>query len=164
VTKIDTFVLAEHPAAAAVPEAAAGARYVVLARSLHTGQQVLYACRFLIMSAGVQRMAHIRGAGLHLASTYESMSTDLSLYVNKRVLIVGRGNAAMEVSHHLQEVAMQIHVLGPQRRLKLAWESHYPGDVRQVRPCWRPIIHLRPTRPLPSPRCTTASWSHTSLR
>jgi hypothetical protein len=92
-----------------------------------------WACRYLLLATGMRKHAPPKGAkGLELADTYHTLPTNLSAYKNQRVLIVGRGNAALEVAHHIQKASGQIHVAGPGSRLKLAWESHYPGDIRQV--------------------------------
>jgi hypothetical protein len=49
------------------------------------------------------------------------------------VLILGRGNAAFEVASNLLRVTSMVHLVGrPFSRIRLATETHYPGDVRRV--------------------------------
>jgi hypothetical protein len=47
------------------------------------------------------------------------------------VLIIGKGNSAFETANHLLETAAVIHVAGP-RSIRMAWKSHYVGDLRAV--------------------------------
>jgi cation diffusion facilitator CzcD-associated flavoprotein CzcO len=44
--------------------------------------------------------------------SYGNASTDRDDYEEKRVLVIGRGNAAFEFAHHVHEVAEYVHVLG----------------------------------------------------
>ena len=91
-----------------------------------------YACRYFILATGVRKLNIIPGNGYELADNYTTLNTNLTEYLGQRILIVGRGNGAMEVATHLQSVAGQIHMAGPGHRLRLAWETHYPGDIRQT--------------------------------
>ena len=52
---------------------------------------------------------------------------DLSEYEGKRVLFLGRGNAAFEFANAVLEVAASVTMLGRSTgRLRLAYETHYP--------------------------------------
>lgn len=58
---------------------------------------------------------------------------DVSSFRNKRVLVVGRGNSAFEVAEHIQGHTAYVHLAGSKRgQVRLAWETHYVGDVRAV--------------------------------
>ena len=58
---------------------------------------------------------------------YHNATTDLSAYEGKRVLILGRGNAAFEFANAVLEVAASVTLLGRAAgRLRLAYETHYP--------------------------------------
>jgi hypothetical protein len=52
-------------------------------------------------------------------------------FTDQRVLILGKGNSALETADNLVETAAVIHVAGP-RSLRMAWNSHYVGHVRAV--------------------------------
>jgi thioredoxin reductase len=72
--------------------------------------------------------------GWDQAKTYTTASTNKKDYDGKRVLIVGRGNAAFEFAENILDRTHYVHVLGRSRsrakgssgRIKLAWETHYP--------------------------------------
>jgi len=63
--------------------------------------------------------------------TYQDMSLDVEEYRNKTVLIAGRGNGAFETAMHIEHVAARILMIG-RSRIRLAWETHYVGDLRAV--------------------------------
>ena len=68
--------------------------------------------------------------GIEHAVGYEDHETDLELYENKRVLIIGAGNSAFETANHLANAAAQITVALGNGFMKHAWQTHYVGDVR----------------------------------
>eukprot|EP00061_Rhincodon_typus_P016451 g44677.t1 len=59
---------------------------------------------------------------------YESVSVDPADFVGQTVLILGRGNAAFETADNIVGVTNFIHMLS-RSRLRLAWATHYVGDV-----------------------------------
>jgi thioredoxin reductase len=69
--------------------------------------------------------------GLELADQYGTVSVDPQDFVDKRVLIIGKGNSAFETAGNLIETAAVIHVAGP-GSLKLAWRTHFVGHLRAV--------------------------------
>ncbi|WP_412516673.1 NAD(P)-binding domain-containing protein [Actinomadura madurae] len=69
--------------------------------------------------------------GVETAELYGEHPTDPREYVDKRVLIIGKGNSAFETAENLTETAAVIHVAGP-RSLRLAWRTHFVGHVRAV--------------------------------
>jgi hypothetical protein len=90
-------------------------------------------CTFLVLATGLQEP--VEHAGVNVAEamqqgwlrSYHNASTDLNSYVGARVLLLGRGNAAFEFANSLLEVAASVHLLGRNsRRLRLAYETHYP--------------------------------------
>lgn len=98
-----------------------------------------YECTYLIWAAGLQKQVPPLGYNVGEAikrgwvRTYSSASTDLSHYHNESVLIVGRGNAAFEFANSILPVAAMVHLIGREhKRIRLAWETHYPGDVRSI--------------------------------
>ncbi|GAA4240807.1 NAD(P)-binding domain-containing protein [Actinomadura meridiana] len=69
--------------------------------------------------------------GIETAELYGDHPTDPSEYVNKRVLVIGKGNSAFETAENLIESAAVIHVAGP-HSVRLAWRTHFVGHVRAV--------------------------------
>lgn len=45
------------------------------------------------------------------------------------ILIPGRGNSAFETANSIYENTNFVHMVGRQR-IRLAWETHYVGDLR----------------------------------
>ena len=92
----------------------------------------VYACDRLLMATGVVApRIPTEIEGIDLAEGYEDHSLDCSLYENKRVAIIGRGNSAFEVANHLAGHASIVHLLVGQP-IKHAWQTHYPGDLRAI--------------------------------
>ncbi len=85
----------------------------------------------LIVASGFTREVLPDFPGRELCDTYAQHSTNKDEYLNKRVLIVGKGNSGFETAEHLSETAAVIHVLSP-HSLKMAWETHFVGNLRAV--------------------------------
>ncbi len=66
--------------------------------------------------------------GISLTQTYCSHSLDKNKYNNKRVLILGSGNAGYEVANHLAGNASIIHVNSGEQLVKMAWNTHFVGE------------------------------------
>lgn len=64
--------------------------------------------------------------------TYGNHSTNREDYESQRVLIIGRGNAAFEVAQNIMHATQYVHMVARRGRIKLAWETHYPGGVRTI--------------------------------
>jgi thioredoxin reductase len=104
-----------------------------------TKNNIIFTCTYLIFATGLQEPVPLpslngtRSIAAGLVHTYSNAPTDLEAYRGKRVLIIGHGNAAWEFSHHILGVTAYTHVAGrTTSRVKLALETHYPGNVRQV--------------------------------
>ncbi|MGV9559608.1 NAD(P)-binding domain-containing protein [Streptomyces sp. NPDC003522] len=67
--------------------------------------------------------------GVELCEEYSRISTDPADYVNQRVLILGKGNSAMETAENLMHVTASTHVLSPSP-VRVAWNTHHVSDVR----------------------------------
>lgn len=80
--------------------------------------------------------------GIDLAEGYEDHSIDRAGYVGQRVAIIGRGNSAFEVANHLAGHAAMIHLIVA-RRVKFAWNTHYPGDLRAINNTVIDMYHLK---------------------
>ncbi|HEV2634564.1 MAG TPA: NAD(P)-binding domain-containing protein [Actinocrinis sp.] len=90
-----------------------------------------YRARRVVMATGVGRLYVPPIPGIELVERYDTMPTDPAGFVDQRVLIIGKGNSALETADNLIEKAAVIHVAGPSS-LRLAWQSHYVGHVRAV--------------------------------
>jgi thioredoxin reductase len=93
-----------------------------------------YSCTVLLFAGGFQALNTADGVNIHKhALTYWTHPTNVSYYQNKSVLILGHGNAAFEITSHIQHVASYIHLIGRNTgRIKLATETHYPGSIRRI--------------------------------
>lgn len=85
----------------------------------------------LIVATGLSKPFLPNIPGVELCDTYVSHDTDPIKYVNKRVLIVGKGNSAFETADNLVETAANIHICSPES-VKFAWATHYVGNLRAV--------------------------------
>jgi thioredoxin reductase len=85
----------------------------------------------LIVATGVTKANIPAIPGIETAELYGTVSLDAREFVDKRVLIIGKGNSAFETANHLLETAAVIHVAGPQS-IQMAWKSHYVGHLRAV--------------------------------
>ena len=92
-----------------------------------------YTCARLLMATGAL-MPYIPDdiEGIELAEGYEVHEIDPLRFENKRVAIIGRGNAAFEVANHLAGHAALIHIYLGNKRVKHAWQTHFPGDLRAI--------------------------------
>jgi thioredoxin reductase len=60
---------------------------------------------------------------------YDTMPLDPNIYMNKKVTIVGGGNAAFETANFVNKYADTLTICGAER---FAWRTHYPGDIRSI--------------------------------
>jgi thioredoxin reductase len=90
-----------------------------------------YSGKRLVVATGFTKEWEPEIPGQELCDTYAKHSIDLDEYRNKRVLIVGKGNSGFETANHLSEVTAAIHLLSP-HPIKMAWESHFVGNLRAV--------------------------------
>ncbi|KAF2354889.1 FAD/NAD(P)-binding domain [Trinorchestia longiramus] len=91
----------------------------------------LYFCQRMVMATGLWVPNIPSFEGSHLAEGYEHMSLDVSRFEGKSVLILGRGNAAFETADALYGVTSAVHMVS-RSRARLAWSTHYVGDLRAV--------------------------------
>jgi thioredoxin reductase len=91
----------------------------------------VFRARRLVMATGVSKPYVPPIPGIEHAEQYTTMSTDPVDYTDQRVLILGKGNSALETADNLVETAAVIHVAGP-HSLRLAWKTHYVGHLRAV--------------------------------
>ncbi|KAA0152426.1 hypothetical protein FNF29_03992 [Cafeteria roenbergensis] len=115
-----------------------GARFALqMQHAAHPGEagsSVVMLARFVVVATGLSKevVAPVHG-NLSLLDTYVTAPVDPMAYSGQRVLVIGRGNAAFEVASAAMQSAASVHIMGRQRsRVRLSWETHYPGDVRMI--------------------------------
>ncbi|MER6266935.1 NAD(P)-binding domain-containing protein [Streptomyces sp900105755] len=87
--------------------------------------------RRLVMATGVSRPYIPDVPGIETAEQYPDVSVAPDDFTDQRVLILGKGNSALETADNLVETAAVIHVAGP-HSVKLAWNTHFVGHLRAV--------------------------------
>jgi thioredoxin reductase len=87
--------------------------------------------RRLVMATGVSRPNIPDIPGIETAEEYGTVSVDPEDFTDQRVLIIGKGNSALETADNLVATAAVIHVAGP-HTIRMAWNSHYVGHLRAV--------------------------------
>jgi thioredoxin reductase len=90
-----------------------------------------YTCDRLIVATGLFTPVVPQIEGVELCETYAECSVDPADFVDQQVMIVGKGNSAFETAEHLHAVTRKIQICGP-NTVRLAWKSHYVGDLRAV--------------------------------
>ncbi|GAA2620205.1 NAD(P)-binding domain-containing protein [Actinomadura fulvescens] len=90
-----------------------------------------YEARRLVVATGVSRPNIPAIPGIETAELYGTASTDPDDYVDRRVLIIGKGNSAFETADNLVATAAVIHVAGPSS-IRMAWRTHYVGHLRAI--------------------------------
>eukprot|EP00731_Ephydatia_muelleri_P029142 Em0020g786a len=89
-------------------------------------------CQVVIVSTGIWVPNIPKNAcGIELAVGYESVSTNPADFEGKVVLILGRGNSGFETADSIVGSAGYIH-MASRTRIRLAYQTHYVGDVRAV--------------------------------
>ena len=63
--------------------------------------------------------------------SYNEMPTDRASYTNKTIGIIGAGNAGFETMTAVMEEAAYVHIHS-RSQIKMAWETHYVGDLRSI--------------------------------
>ncbi|XP_078093688.1 FAD-dependent oxidoreductase domain-containing protein 2 [Mustelus asterias] len=90
-----------------------------------------YRCSVLLVATGIWVPNVPDFPGSEHTEGYESISVDPDHFVGQTVLILGRGNAAFETADNIVGVTNFIHMLS-RSRVRLAWATHYVGDIRAV--------------------------------
>ncbi|MGN9842791.1 NAD(P)-binding domain-containing protein [Nonomuraea sp. H19] len=90
-----------------------------------------YEAKRVVVATGVSRPNIPPIPGIETADLYGTASADPADYVDRRVLIIGKGNSAFETADNLMETAAVIHVAGP-NSVRMAWRTHYVGHLRAV--------------------------------
>jgi hypothetical protein len=99
---------------------------------LETSAEDTLTCEVLLMATGIVKH-HLPEeiAGMEHTTNYGDMVLDLDFYRNKRVAVIGGGNSGFETADYIAGKAAHVHVF-LNKPLKMAWESHFVGDLRAV--------------------------------
>lgn len=95
---------------------------------LEDGTSVISEILFLATGALRQNMPK-EIEGIELATKYKDFINDKSLYINKRVAILGSGNSAFETADSISDVAANVHIF-VRNKVKMAYETHFVGHTR----------------------------------
>ncbi|HLO86801.1 MAG TPA: NAD(P)-binding domain-containing protein [Nostocaceae cyanobacterium] len=90
-----------------------------------------YSAKRLIIATGFTKPYIPAIPGIELGEKYTEVSTNPDDFIDQKVLIIGKGNSAFETADSLMETASIIHVASP-HSVKMAWESHFVGNLRAV--------------------------------
>jgi thioredoxin reductase len=90
-----------------------------------------YSCKRFIIATGFIKPYVPAIPGIELAENYTDVSVNPEDFINKRVLVLGKGNSAFETADNLLETAALIHIASP-NPVKMAWKSHFVGHLRAV--------------------------------
>lgn len=85
-------------------------------------------CAHLILATGMQRENVPDVPGIELTESYGTYDLDPKRFANKTVAVIGAGNSAFEIAKGAMGEAAYVHLFG--RTKRMAWETHYGGDLR----------------------------------
>ncbi|KAL2101052.1 hypothetical protein ACEWY4_002813 [Coilia grayii] len=91
----------------------------------------MYTCSVLLISTGLWVPQQVNFVGSDLVEGYESIPVDPEEYRDQAVLILGKGNSAFETAQSIMGRASRVHLYSPSP-VRLAWQTHYVGDLRAV--------------------------------
>lgn len=90
-----------------------------------------YSCRHLIIATGFTKSYIPPVPGIELCENYTDCSVVPEDFTDQRVLIIGKGNSALETANNLIESARTIHLCSPVP-VTMAWKTHFVGNLRAV--------------------------------
>ncbi len=93
------------------------------------GEQTL--ARRVVIATGTSKPYIPDIPGIELAYGYEDVSVAPKDFTGKTVLVLGKGNSALEIAEHLMPYASFIHLMS-RWPVKFAWDSHHVGHVRST--------------------------------
>lgn len=106
---------------------------------IQTDDNTIYKCDKLIMATGLSKPNYPNNISIpneikikHYRDFNKNFTNKevLSTYANKKVLIIGGGNAGYEIANLLEKYCSTVIILGGNRNLSIV--SHYVGDIRTV--------------------------------
>lgn len=101
-----------------------------------------YSCEVLLVATGMSKPYIPPIPGIEMVHKYTDIIRDKTPFINKNVLVIGKGNAGFETADFLIDTAASIHVSSP-NTLKLAWDTHFVGHLRAVNNNLLDTYHLK---------------------
>ncbi|MGH0187538.1 UNVERIFIED_CONTAM: hypothetical protein FKN15_025354 [Acipenser sinensis] len=86
----------------------------------------------VLVATGLWVPRQVLFPGSEFLEGYESVSVDPEDFAGQAVLILGKGNSAFETASNLLGTAGHLHLYS-RSPVRLAWETHYVGDLRRAR-------------------------------
>ncbi|GLI94541.1 NAD(P)-binding domain-containing protein [Methylocystis echinoides] len=99
--------------------------------TLRTDQGAALSARRLVVATGLSLPYAPSFEGAELVEGYEDMSVRPEDFAGLNVLIIGKGNSALETANALLGSAARIHLISP-RPVRFAWDTHHAGNVRSI--------------------------------
>lgn len=96
---------------------------------VETSTGAVHECRYVVIATGVSMPNQPDIPGLEAAEPYATADVTPESFNDKRVLIIGKGNSAIEVCDEAVEGAALVH-LASRNPVRLAHRTHHPGDLR----------------------------------
>lgn len=96
-----------------------------------TGGGDVYTADKLFIATGTSKPYLPNIPGIFRTTDYSDLNTNTKPYEGKRVLIIGKGNAALETANHLLGTTALTHIASP-TPIRMAWRSHSVAHVRAV--------------------------------
>ncbi len=87
--------------------------------------------KVLIVATGLSKPQIPTFPGVELAELYGDVSIDPRDFEGQRVLVVGKGNSALETADNLIETTASIHICSP-TPARMAWTTHFVGNIRAI--------------------------------
>jgi thioredoxin reductase len=101
-------------------------------------------CKKLIMAAGLMKnnISFTPPVNSPGCLNYRDLSRDKSMFLNKNVCIIGKGNSAFETANYLTDTAAVIQVF-TKGGINHAWDTHYPGHLRAINNEFLDVYNLK---------------------
>lgn len=96
---------------------------------LHAESGRIYRGKVLVVATGFSTPYVPDIPGIEHCEGYEDAPLDPQAYLDQRLLILGKGNSALEIADVALETAALIHVASP-TPVQLAWKTRHPGHLR----------------------------------
>jgi thioredoxin reductase len=109
---------------------------------VHTKRNGPVRCERLFVGTGLSLPNLPDIEGLDLCEQYGSVSTDPNDFLDRTVIIVGKGNSAFETAEPLIPTTRKMQICGP-KTIRLAWGTRYVGDLRAVNNNYLDTYHLK---------------------
>ncbi|CAB3382387.1 Hypothetical predicted protein [Cloeon dipterum] len=98
---------------------------------ISTNRDFSLQCRWVIVATGLWLPNVPTFPGSQLLEMYDQVSVNPKEFHGQRVLILGRGNSAFETANNIYGETALVHMVS-RSRARLAWSTHYVGDLRAV--------------------------------